>query len=291
MQLEDFCFDLPEALIARYPLDKRSASRLLCLNQHNNEVKHSHFHKIIDLIDEGDLLVFNDTKVIPAKLIGHKSTGGKAEVLIERIIDSQRVLAQVRVSKKLYPGDFLYFPNQIRLEVLGRCDQFYELCYQDSSQTILSIIESVGEIPLPPYMHRSAEETDKERYQTIYAKNKGSVAAPTAGFHFDEDLLGLLREKHIEMEYLTLHIGAGTFTPVRVNKIQEHKMHTEYLEVSARLCEQITKTKARGNRVIAVGTTSLRALETASQNGVTQPFQGDTNIFIYPGYQFRCVDA
>lgn len=291
MQLQDFCFDLPETLIARYPLDKRSASRLMCLNQHNNEVKHSHFYNIINLIDDGDLLVFNDTKVIPAKLIGHKSTGGKAEVLIERIIDSQRVLAQVRVRKNLYPGDFLYFSNEIRLEVLGKCDRFYELCYQDTSQNILSIIESVGEIPLPPYMQRSAEDTDKERYQTIYARHKGSVAAPTAGFHFDEELLGLLRDKHIEMEYLTLHIGAGTFTPVRVNKIQEHKMHTEYLEVSPRLCEQISKTKARGNRVIAVGTTSLRALETASHNGITQPFQGDTNIFIYPGYKFSCVDA
>lgn len=291
MQLDDFNFELPTNLIARYPTEKRSASRLLCLNKRTGAVLHSQFEHILDLINPGDLLVFNDTKVIPARIMGNKSTGGQVEILVERLLDQQRILAQVRVSKAPHDGDYLLFPENIRLEVVGRRNQFYELRYNESDRTILEVIEAIGQIPLPPYMHRDPEESDKERYQTVYAKYKGSVAAPTAGFHFDEELLEKLRAKQVNMGFLTLHIGAGTFVPVRVSNIQEHKMHAEYLEVSSELCAQIASTKAMGKRVIAVGTTSLRALETASQNGVTMPYHGETNIFIYPGYHFQSVDA
>lgn len=293
MQLNDFNFELPPELIARYPLRSRTDSRLLFVDEATDSLNHRHFSDVLHLVQEGDLLVFNDTKVIPARLIGNKTTGGQIEVLVERILDDQRILAQVRVSKPPRIGDQLLFFPDIRLEVVDRSNQFYELRYSDSDsdRTILDIIESIGQIPLPPYMQRTPEESDKERYQTVYAKYKGSVAAPTAGFHFDESLLEKLRAKKVEMGYLTLHIGAGTFSPVRVQDIREHKMHAEYLEVQQTLCEQIQTAKSRGNRVIAVGTTSMRALETACQSGSIAPYHGETSIFIYPGYEFRCVDA
>ncbi|VVC75224.1 S-adenosylmethionine:tRNA ribosyltransferase-isomerase [Aquicella siphonis] len=291
MQLSDFNFDLPPELIARYPLEKRSASRLICLESRSNSICHRYFPAILELIEEGDLLVFNDTRVIPARLRGRKSTGGEVEILVERILDEKRILAQVRSSKPLRLGSYLSLTNYQFLEVTDRQNQFYELRYNNERESILEMIESIGQIPLPPYMQRSAEEEDRERYQTVYARHKGSVAAPTAGLHFDQDLLRHLQDKKIEMGYLTLHIGAGTFAPVRVNQIQEHVMHPEYLEVSPELCANILAAKARGKRVIAVGTTSLRALETAMQSGTAQPYRGETSIFIYPGYQFRCVDA
>lgn len=291
MHINDFQFHLPPELIARYPLPKRSASRLLCVSRDDNSLIHRQFDQVIDLIEPGDLLIFNNTKVIPARLFGNKVSGGAIEVLVERVLDRQRILAQVRVSKKPHMGDELLFPGDVRLEVLGRQEQFYELRYNGLDRSILEIIESIGQIPLPPYMHRLPEESDKERYQTVYAEHKGSVAAPTAGFHFDEELLQKLSNKQIEMGYLTLHIGAGTFAPIRVENILEHKMHSEYIDVSPVLCEQIKATKARGKRVIAVGTTSLRALESASQSGETKPYQDETRIFIYPGYEFQCVDA
>lgn len=290
MQLTDFNFALPTELIARYPLAKRSESRLLCLSE-SGEIHHRQFYQVIDLLEPGDLLVFNDTKVIPARLFGRKTTGGQVEILVERILDDHRILAQVRVSKPPRIGDQLLFPQAIQLTVTDRRNQFYELCAAPDGPTILTLIEAIGQIPLPPYMQRAAEESDKERYQTIYAKYKGSVAAPTAGLHFDNELLEQLRVKNIDVGYLTLHIGAGTFAPVRAANIHEHKMHAEYLEVSAPLCAQINATKARGHRVIAVGTTSLRALETACQSGAMQPYHGETSIFIYPGYQFRSADA
>ena len=290
MQLSDFHFVLPEELIAKYPAAKRSESRLLCLGDEKS-TRHLKFHDVIQLIEEGDLLVFNDTRVIPARLFGHKSTGGLAEILVERVLTSERILAQLRVSKPPRIGDYLLFPNDVRLEVMGRVHQFYELKYAGHDKTILDVIEEIGQIPLPPYMRREADETDKERYQTVYARYKGSVAAPTAGFHFDEALLEALQKKGVEMGYLTLHIGAGTFAPVRVEDVRTHKMHPEYLEVSEELCEKIRAAKQRGKRVIAVGTTSLRALETASQSGEIAPYQGETSIFIYPGYTFRCADA
>lgn len=291
MQLSDFNFDLPNELIARYPMPTRSASRLLCVADQEQALTHRTFSEIIDLVQEGDLLVFNDTKVIPARLFGQKTTGGQVELLVERVLDNRRIYAQVRASKAPRLGDYLLFSGGVRLAIINRHQHFYELLYNDSNRTILDVIESIGQIPLPPYMQRQAEESDKERYQTIYAKHKGSVAAPTAGFHFDEALLQRLRDKKVEMGYLTLHIGAGTFQPVRVENIKEHKMHPEYLQIDATLCAQVQAAKERGKRVIAVGTTSMRALETASQGGNIEPYQGETSIFIYPGYTFRCVDA
>lgn len=291
MQLSDFDFKLPPSLVARYPLPARSASRLLCVDKTNGDMTHKQFKDINNLLQPGDLLVFNDTRVIPARLMGQKSTGGQVELLAERIMDEKRMLAQIRASKAPRIGEQLSFANNVVLEVTGRQQQFYEVTYQGNDKSILAVVESIGHIPLPPYMNRTPDENDKERYQTVYAQHKGSVAAPTAGLHFDVELLHHLREKKVQMGYLTLHIGAGTFQPVRVDNITQHAMHSERLEVSMTLCGQIAKTKAEGKRVIAVGTTSLRALETASQSGKITPYEGDTNIFIYPGYQFRTVDA
>lgn len=291
MHLNDFNFELPNELIARYPLMRRSASRLLRMDKAKNDFAHHEFSAVLDLLNEGDLLVFNDTRVIPARLMGYKNTGGLVEILVERILDDQRILAQVRASKPLRLGSQILLGQNLLLEVVDRNNQFYVLRYNDVNRPVLEMIESIGEIPLPPYMNRNPDEADKERYQTIYAKHKGSVAAPTAGLHFDDELVEKLRAKNIDMGYLTLHIGAGTFAPVRVENIHEHKMHAEYLEISTELCTKIVAARARGKRVVAVGTTSLRALETASQSGSIQPYRGETSIFIYPGYEFRCADA
>jgi len=290
MRLSDFQFDLPEELIASYPLEKRSASRLLCLDGNSGELTHRQFTDLPTLISPGDLLVFNNTRVIEARLLGHKESGGRIEVLVERILDQHRVLAHVRASKSPKPQSYLLFANNIKFAVLARHDELFELRCEDA-RPVLNIIEEIGQIPIPPYFSREADENDKERYQTVYAEHKGSVAAPTAGLHFDEAMLDTLRAQGVEMGFVTLHVGAGTFAPVRVEEIQQHRMHSEYLEVTAELCEQVRRAKANGKRVIAVGTTSARSLETASRSGEIQPFQGDTDIFIYPGYQFNCVDV
>lgn len=288
MQLNDFNFNLPRDLIARYALPKRSDSRLLKL--HFGNLTHCLFKQISELMLEGDLLVFNDTKVIPARLLGKKMTGGRVEVLVERILGEYRILAQIDANKSPKVGDDLIF-SSVLLRVVDRQGLFYELAYLQGDRTILAVIEEIGQIPLPPYLQRSVEENDKERYQTVYAKHQGAVAAPTAGLHFDEALLALLKKKGVGFGYLTLHVGAGTFTPVRVNDIRTHQMHAERIEVSSTLCQQIKTVKQRGGRIIAVGTTSMRALETASQSGQIEAYQGETNIFIYPGFQFNCVDV
>ncbi len=290
MKLSDFDYDLPPELIARYPLEKRSASRLLCLDRKTDEITHRQFTDLIDLISPNDLLVCNNTRVIAARLFGQKETGGRIEILVERILDDHRVLAHVRASKSPKPQSILFFSGNIQFEVLQRHDDLFELRCKDA-RPVLEVLETIGEIPLPPYFNRAPEESDKERYQTIYAEHKGSVAAPTAGLHFDHELFQRLKEKNIQIAYVTLHVGAGTFAPVRVENITEHKMHAEYIDVSPDICEQIKMTKARGGRVIAVGTTAARSLETASLSGEIEPFSGDTDIFIYPGFQFRCVDA
>lgn len=290
MRLSDFHYDLPSELIARYPLPERSASRLLCLNGQTGEMVHRQFSDVLSLLTPRDLLVLNNTRVIPARFFGCKESGGRVEVLVERVLDDKRVLAHVRASKAPKPGGFLIFDNQIRFEMLKRHDDLFELrCVSDLS--VLEIIESIGQIPLPPYFQREPDESDKERYQTVFAENKGSVAAPTAGLHFDLGLLEKIREKKIEIAHLTLHVGAGTFAPVRVDEIEKHTMHAEFIEVPESLCEKVRATKARGGRVIAVGTTTARSLETACREGDIRPFRGDTTIFIYPGYQFKCVDA
>jgi S-adenosylmethionine:tRNA ribosyltransferase-isomerase len=289
MQLKDFQYDFPADLIARYPLANRSDSRLLSLNGQTGAVDHKKFKDLPSLLTPKDLIVFNNTRVIPARLLGHKETGGKIEVLVERILDHQRIVGLLRSSKTPKIGSFIHL-NNTRFEILARHQDLYELrCVED--KPVLEVIEELGQIPLPPYFQRDAEASDLDRYQTVYAEHKGSVAAPTAGLHFDDAMFAKLKAEGIETAYLTLHVGAGTFMPVRVENIHEHKMHSEYIEVSAGLCEKIKQTKANGGRVIAVGTTTLRSLETASLSGEIKPFSGETSIFIYPGFKFNCVDA
>jgi len=290
MKLSDFEYNLPDELIARYPLEQRSASRLLCVNKVTGALIHRHFTDLVDLISPNDLLICNNSRVISARLLGNKESGGRVEVLVERILDEHRILAHVRASKSPKPNNRLLFANNISFTMLQRHDDLFELICNDP-RSVLDVIEEIGQIPLPPYFQREPEEADKQRYQTIYAEPKGSVAAPTAGLHFDHELMEKLQAKGVQIAYVTLHVGAGTFAPVRVDDITEHRMHAEYVEVSAALCEQIKQTKARGGRIIAVGTTAARSLETASLSGEIKPFSGDTDIFIYPGFKFHCVDA
>jgi S-adenosylmethionine:tRNA ribosyltransferase-isomerase len=289
MLLSDFHYDLPTELIARYPLPVRSASRLLLMDGNTGATTHGLFPDFLQHITAKDLLVFNNTRVIPARLFGTKESGGKIEVLIERIIGFDRVRAQVRASKSPKPQTILILAD-VRFEVLGRHDDLFELRCLDE-RPVAAVIDAIGEMPLPPYFERSPEAGDSERYQTVYAEPKGSVAAPTAGLHFDDELFARLKEKNIETAFLTLHVGAGTFASVRVEDITQHRMHAESAFVPQEVVEKIRATQARGGRVIAVGTTSARSLETASRSGEIQPFSGDTDIFIYPGFKFNCVDA
>lgn len=290
MQISDFEFELPESLIAQYPSAGRSDSRLLVLDGNSGQIADHQFQDFIDYLHDDDLLVFNNTKVIPARLKGHKDSGGQVEVLIERIIDEQRVLAHVRSNKTLQPGRKLRLEDALSVEVLGRQENLYELRF-DIDADLVTTLEQYGRMPLPPYIQREVDKADESRYQTVYAKHPGAVAAPTAGLHFDEACLARLRERGIQTAEITLHVGAGTFQPVRVDDIREHRMHAEQIEVPAEVCEAIQATRRRGGRVIAVGTTSVRALESASANGTVAPFFGETDIFIYPGYTFQTVDA
>lgn len=290
MKRQDFDFYLPPELIAQYPTDKRSASRMLCLSGSTGCIQHQHFYDLPTMFEPGDLLVFNDSRVMPARLHGHKATGGQVELLIERILDQQSALAHIRASKSPQLNSLIYFDDDHYATVTHRIDELYQLHFP-TIHSVLDFLKEKGEIPLPPYIRRKPKESDKDRYQTIYAQQYGAVAAPTAGLHFDDDTLKQLDEKGIERTFLTLHVGAGTFQPVRVEDIVKHKMHSEYIEVSQSVCDKIVETKKRGNRVIAVGTTTVRSLETAAQSGELQPFYGDTDIFIYPGYQFKVIDA
>ncbi|GAA0857902.1 tRNA preQ1(34) S-adenosylmethionine ribosyltransferase-isomerase QueA [Aliiglaciecola litoralis] len=295
MKLSDFHFDLPQELIARYPTQQRTASRLLCLDGRTGKVEHAMFNQFVDRIESGDLLIFNNTRVIPARLLGEKSTGGKIEVLVERILDDKRILAHVRSSKSPKPGAKLILEKHIHLEMVARQDQLFELKVLND-EAILPLLEQYGHMPLPPYIDRPDEQSDKERYQTVYSEKPGAVAAPTAGLHFDEATLAALKEKGVNTEFVTLHVGAGTFQPVRVENIQEHHMHSEYAEVPQQVVDAIIRTKQNGKRVIAVGTTSVRSLESAAAASIKQgqplaAFFDDTDIFIYPGYQFEVVDA
>lgn len=290
MQVKDFHFDLPESLIASYPLEQRSQSRLLCLDGNNGALTHRTFSDVLELVQPGDLMVFNDTRVIPARLFGQKESGGKVEVLIERVLDEKRALAHVRSSRSPKEGARLSLEGGITAVMVARHDNLFELSFELDGH-LIEALEQFGHMPLPPYMKREDQLSDRERYQTVYNAKPGAVAAPTAGLHFDEALLAKLDEKGVEKAFVTLHVGAGTFQPVKVDHIHEHKMHAEYIEVSAAVCEQVRATKARGGRVIAVGTTSVRCLESASRSGAIEPYMGDTDIFIYPGYQYRVVDA
>ena len=291
MKLSDFHFDLPEELIALYPPAKRTDSRLLCLNKANGELAHRQFPDLLDLINPEDLMVFNNTRVIPARLFGKKESGGRVEILLERVTDDHTAVAQIKASKSPKPGSKIIFETddgEVTALVVDRDEGFFNLRF---SESVMSLSEKAGHMPLPPYIKRDDELADRERYQTVYGEKKGAVAAPTAGLHFDEGLLQAIRNKGVHTAMVTLHVGAGTFQPVRSDTIEEHQMHAEYLEVSEEVCGQVRQCKERGGRVIAVGTTSVRCLETAAQAGNIAPYTGDTRIFIYPGYTFNAADA
>ncbi len=292
MKRSDFFYHLPEELIAQHPAAERTASRMLVVEGASESVKDQQFRDLPDLLNAGDLLVFNNTRVIPARMHGRKESGGKVEMLVERVLDEHTVLAHLRSSKSPKAGARLIFEEVVEVEMLGRQDALFELRFL-GEKGVIEQLESHGHMPLPPYIERADGEEDQERYQTVYSdqSRRGAVAAPTAGLHFDQAMLDLLSSKGVEFAYVTLHVGAGTFQPVRADDIREHKMHSEWLEVSEQVVQQVEATRARGGRVIAVGTTSVRSLESAAQSGVLQPYRGETEIFIYPGYQFKTVDG
>lgn len=295
MKVSDFNFDLPDELIARYPQAQRSASRLLQLDGPSGAIEHGQFKDIVSRLNAGDLLVFNDTRVIPARLLGEKASGGKVEVLVERLLNDHRVLAHVGSNRTPKVGQTMRLEGAVEVEMIGRDGALFELKFL-TDEPVLQVLEQHGHMPLPPYIDRPDESSDRERYQTVYNKKPGAVAAPTAGLHFDDEILQQLRDKGVEFAYVTLHVGAGTFQPVRVDSIEDHHMHSEYAEVPEETIAAITAAKARGSRVVAVGTTSIRSLESAAQAAKAKdtelaPFFSDTDIFIYPGYEFLVVDA
>ncbi len=287
MKKQDFYFDLPHDLIAQYPLPNRRDSRLLHFARQTGVVQHHRFEQLADLLLPGDLLIMNDSRVVPARFYGIKSSGGRVEFLVERIIDDHQFWAHIRASKAPKPGSDIHV-GDFQITVLEKKDAVYRCVVDKSLQTLL---DTEGHIPLPPYIERGDETLDLERYQTIYARHKGSVAAPTAGLHFDDVVMTCLGEKGIDVAYVTLHVGAGTFQPVRVDDVQQHKMHSEVYSVSQRLCDAVAKTRERNGRVIAVGTTAMRCLESAARDGVLKPIAGETDIFILPGYQFKVCDG
>lgn len=289
MLLSDFDFNLPPELIAQSPLLKRSDSRLLCLNKATGEITHRYFKDLPKLLAPQDIIILNNTKVIPARLYAHKPTGGKAEILIERILGDNKLLTQIKTSKSLRIGEKLILDQESWFELTGREDNLFELVLHSVDQ-LNTIIEKFGQIPLPPYIKRQPNVEDEEHYQTIYAERAGAVAAPTAGLHFDQELMAALHQKQIQTEFITLHVGMGTFKPVRAEKIEDHKIHAEYIEVSQTTCGKVIAAQKNGGRVVAVGTTSVRSLETACHSGKIKPYQGDTSIFIYPGYEFLSTD-
>ena len=289
MRVAHFQFDLPDELIARYPLAERRASRLLVLDGPSGAIAHQQFADLLNYLRPDDLMVFNKTRVIPARLFAKKLTGGKLEVLVERVLDTDRVLAHVRASKAPKVGSRIEFENGTQATLLARHDSLFEWQF---AEPVLPLLERIGHMPLPPYMERDDELDDRERYQTVYAEHAGAVAAPTAGLHFDEQMLASIRELGVATAFVTLHVGAGTFQPVRVDKLEEHQMHHEWLQVSQDVVDAVAACKARGGRVIAVGTTSVRSLESAAQaSGELQAFAGETDIFLYPGRPFHVVDA
>jgi len=293
---QDFFFDLPDNLIAQQPPKQRRDSRLLVMSdaQTDYALVDAKFPDLLNYLQPNDLLVFNNTKVIPARLFGQKASGGKIELLIERVVDHQTLLTHIRSSRSPKPGAILTIENAFDVEVIGRQDALF-IVKVLSEKTALELVEAHGHMPLPPYIERQEdEEADKERYQTVYSQKPGAVAAPTAGLHFDNELMADIKAKGIDIGFVTLHVGAGTFKPVQVDNIAEHIMHSEYLEVLPGLVKQVETARNKGGRVIAVGTTSVRCLESAakfSKTGKIAPYQGETDIFITPGYQFKEVDV
>jgi S-adenosylmethionine:tRNA ribosyltransferase-isomerase len=303
MQCRDFAYTLPEHLIAQHPAPTRSESRLLCLDGDSGSLADHRFTDLPALLRAGDLLVFNDTRVVPARLFGRKDSGGRVELLLERVLDTRAAMVQIRASKPPRPGARLVLegengcgPMNVAVRTVAHSsyqdpvsqDAFYEV---EFSAPVYEVLDAIGHTPLPPYIGRPDEPADRHRYQTIYARRPGSVAAPTAGLHFEAALMAALQRRGVAMGYLTLHIGAGTFRPPRVERVEAHRMHRESIEIGEPLCHLVADTRRWGGRVVAVGTSSVRALETASIAGELQPFRGDTELFIYPGYRFRSVDA
>ncbi len=288
MNVDDFDFDLPDALIARHPPEHRRDARLMALT--GAGLNHHHFPDLAGYLRPGDLLVFNDTRVIAARLYGRKESGGHIEALIERVLEDKEALAHVRASKSPKPGSWLMFDEGIAAQVRGRRGELFHLAFT-GCDSVLAALERIGHVPLPPYIDRPDEAADLERYQTVYAREPGAVAAPTAGLHFDPELIDSLRAQGVETGFVTLHVGAGTFQPVREDQVEDHHMHSERFRIPEALVEQVAATRARGGRVVAVGTTSLRALEAASTGGRLRAGEAETDIFIYPGYRFLQVDA
>jgi S-adenosylmethionine:tRNA ribosyltransferase-isomerase len=290
LKRSDFHYDLPPGLIAQAPLPERSASRLLVVPPVPAPLLDRGVRDLPELLREGDLLVFNDTRVIPARLFGQKESGGKVEILIERLLPDDEARAQIGASKSPKPSSRIALDAGGEAEVLGREGEFYRLRFHVDAP-FDQWLQHAGRLPLPPYIHRDPDAADDARYQTVFARETGAVAAPTAGLHFDDALLEALRAKGVAFGHVTLHVGAGTFQPVRVDELSKHQMHSEWLNVGAALVEQVRATRARGGRVIAVGTTVVRALESAMAGGELHPFAGETSIFILPGYRIRSVDA
>ena len=290
MKKSDFNYHLPPELIAQKPLAERSASRLLTVNRTTGDLKDKQFNDFFDLLNSNDLLVFNDTKVIPARLFANKSTGGKVEILIERLENDHQALAHVRASKSPKPDSLLQLANGNYCRVLDREGDLFRLLFE-TDQPLLDLLSAIGHIPLPPYITREDDSDDLQRYQTVFARQAGAVAAPTAGLHFDDHSMQILEQRGIAKTFVTLHVGSGTFQPVRVEDLSQHHMHSEYYEVSPECVAAVQRTHAIGGRVIAIGTTAVRALESASQSGSLQSGAGDTELFITPGYQFKTVDA
>jgi S-adenosylmethionine:tRNA ribosyltransferase-isomerase len=289
MKKSDFNYLLPDTLIAQKPLAERDASRLLCMDRDTGEIADRLFTNFIDLIQPDDLLVFNNTKVIPARLFGTKQSGGKVEILIERIVDDHHAIAHVKASKSSKPGTLINLDEGYYCVVQGRADDLFELEFTDVN--LLWLLEKIGHIPLPPYITRADDESDFTRYQTVFATESGAVAAPTASLHFDLAMMDKIKAKGTQTVFVTLHVGSGTFQPVRVEDLSEHLMHKEYFAVPQTTVDAVRQTRARGGRVIAIGTTAVRALESASKSGQLEPGFGDTDLFITPGYQFLSVDA
>ena len=290
MDKHDFHFELPRELIAQRPLAERSDSRLLVVDVPAGEWQDRGFRDLPGFLRAGDLLVLNDTRVLPARLFGRKATGGAVEILIERMLEDRQLLAQLRVSKKPATGSVIELDGGGALTVLGREDAFFRLRV-NGDEPVAALLARVGHMPLPPYIERADTEADAERYQTVYAREPGAVAAPTAGLHFDQALLEKLAGQGVNTGHVTLHVGAGTFQPMRSERIEDHHMHSEWLQVDAPLVAKIAATREAGGRVIAVGTTVVRALESASRGGTLQPYTGETDIFIYPGIPVKSIDA
>ena len=288
MKKSDYYFDLPPELIAQYPLATRSASRLLVYDRSLGKSTHQTFENLLDLLEPCDLLVMNDSRVIPARLYGNKSSGGKVELLVERLLENNEFLAHIKASKAPKAGSIIDLNHPWQITIIAKRDDLYYCKALGDRDTML---EKIGHVPLPPYITRQDESSDLARYQTVYARHNGSVAAPTAGLHFDESMLDSLQKKGVSIDYSTLHVGAGTFRPVRTESIYDHVMHSEFFSVSESLCEAVKNTKLAGGRVIAVGTTALRSLESAAISGEIKPATRDTDIFIYPGYKFKVCDG